>query len=80
MNQEWQSSMRKKLNNLHGNAQRYFATLFDPVQTHGLYGISKDEVDTFKKKLKELGANRFRVVKASGDFRILCFKANKIPV
>ena len=59
----------------------YFQTLFDPVQTHGLYGLVEGNLQEAKDMLKSLGAKRFRVVKCRGminrkdnGFRVLCFK------
>lgn len=51
-----------------------FQTLFDPVQTHGLYGLTEDNLQQAKDMLKSLGAKRFRVVKCRSGYRILCFK------
>ena len=48
-------------------------TLFDPIQTHAIYGISKCDIEPIKNKLKPI-ANRFRKVKANNDSYILCFK------
>jgi len=59
----------------------YFQTLFDPVQTHGLYGLTENNLQSAKDMLKSLGAKRFRVVKCrslidrkDNGFRILCFQ------
>lgn len=53
----------------------YIQSLFDPVQTHALYGIWKDDLEEAKKILKKNGATRFRVVKVrKSDRIILCFK------
>ncbi len=53
----------------------YVQGLFDPIQTHALYGISKDDLIQAKKILSEHKATRFRTVKATGKgFVILCFK------
>ena len=58
----------------------YFQTLFDPVQTHGLYGLTENNLQEAKDMLKSLGAKRFRVVKCrnlinkDNGHRILCFK------
>ena len=53
----------------------YWGTLFDPVQTHAIYGLkNKDSVNSIKKMLANLGAKKFRVV--GGD--ILCFDATKM--
>lgn len=62
----------------------YFQTLFDPVQTHGMYGLNATNVAEAKEWLKSLGAKRFRVVKCrslinrkDNGFRILCFQWQK---
>lgn len=59
----------------------YFQTLFDPVQTHGLYGLTENNLQQAKDWLKSLGAKRFRVVKCrsmidrkDNGYRILCFQ------
>lgn len=49
--------------------------LFDPIQTHAVYNVNKDDVIHVKAKLKELSATRFRIVKVSNsNLRIVCFK------
>jgi hypothetical protein len=49
--------------------------LFDPVQTHAVYGLYPSEVARVKQELKEnLKATRFRVVTNSMGGKILCFK------
>lgn len=62
------------------NGQPYVQDIFDPKQTHALYGITKDTLDSYKKRLKELGANRFRQVKVRDGWMILCFNANKMQL
>ena len=54
----------------------YVQTLFDPVQTHALYGIPKRDADEAKEALKAIGAKRFRVVNNAFGFSIICFKIN----
>ena len=61
----------------YGSRGRYIQTIFDPIQTHALYGITADELPKFKEKLKKLGARKFRTCGRKG-FKILCFKINKI--
>lgn len=58
------------------NPKHYIQPLFDPVQTHAVYGVRNDpaEVNEVKRKLKENGASRFRVVKNAYGFAIVCFK------
>lgn len=54
--------------------KKYFKTLFDPHQNIGLYGItSKDELNSYKQTLRNMGAKKFRTVKTRGGFFILCF-------
>jgi hypothetical protein len=52
----------------------FVQTLFDPVQTHALYGIPKRDAAEAKEALKAIGAKRFRVVNNSFGFSIICFK------
>jgi len=56
----------------------YTRTLFDPIQTHGWYGItSKTRIEEIKKQLKHLSiakVNNFRIVKAGCGYYILTFK------
>ncbi len=57
----------------------YFKSLFDPVQTHAVYGLTQDNYDEVKSSLTKLGAKKFRKVKVrSSDFLILCFNAAKM--
>ena len=56
----------------------YQQSLFDPVQTHGVYGLTKNTLPKVKEYLKANGATRFRTVKANGaGFFILCYKTKK---
>lgn len=66
----------------YGNSGVYQNALFDPVQTHGVYGLTPDTIEAVKKELKEKGATRFRTVKANNwnkktkqGFLILCYKS-----
>ena len=52
----------------------YVQTIFDPIQTHALYGITKSQKDDAIEELKEIGAKRFRVVNNRYGFSIICFK------
>ena len=52
----------------------YVQTLFDPIQTHALYGVPKRDAAEAKEALKAIGAKRFRVVNNSFGFAIICFK------
>ncbi len=52
--------------------------LFDPIQTHALYGVRKEDVFEVKAELKKFGATRFRVVKSGIiGLVIVCYKAKK---
>lgn len=55
----------------------YQQTLFDPVQTHAVYGLTEDTLKEVKEQLKKNGATRFRTVKCRKPscFRILCYKS-----
>lgn len=57
-------------------AGTYVQDLFDPIQTHGVYGLTDLTLPKVKEMLKNAGAKRFRTVKITqSDRRILCFKA-----
>lgn len=63
-----------KIKNTLGRDQ-YIQNLFDPIQTHAVYGVYADQVPALKQRLKDLGCNRFRVVSSSGKgLKIVCFK------
>ena len=68
------------LNSLYGGSWlsggQYIQSLFDNVQTHALYGISRDSVNDWKERLsKNKGISRFRKVNANSKYyAILCFK------
>ncbi len=58
-----------------------FGQLYDPVQTHAIYGVTKDTKSYWKLTLKSIGAKKFREVKAnSKHFVILCFDASDITI
>lgn len=59
------------------NSSSYMMSLFDPVQTHAVYGLSLDDVSIIKQSLKKQGAKQFRLLKNKG-FPILCFNAEKM--
>lgn len=42
----------------------YVQKIFDPIQTHAIYGIETSRVDEARSKLVELGARKLRVTKA----------------
>lgn len=52
----------------------YVQNIFDHIQTHALYGIPKEDVSRAKEELGNIGAKRFRMVKNSYGFYIICFK------
>jgi hypothetical protein len=55
----------------------YWKILFDPQQTHAIYGVHKDRIESLKDDLTKMGAAKFRVVK-NGNLPILCFNASKM--
>lgn len=67
------------LNSQYGGNGRYIQDLFDNVQTHALYGISREDVNDWKETLsKNKGITRFRKVNANSKYyAILCFKYDK---
>lgn len=81
---KWQRRMTNKLMrtfDLSPNDAQYFQSLFDPTQTHAIYGITKDDLEHYKEQLKKLGANKFRAVTASSKhLKILCFNATNIEL
>ena len=61
---------------------KYVQTLFDPIDTHGLYGVRKSEVDFYKEKVKSIGGKYIRVVGGrdrSNDYRVICFALEITP-
>lgn len=53
----------------------YVQSLSDPVQNFGVYGLladNKEQIENTKKKLKAMGASKFRTVKNKRGFVILC--------
>ena len=56
----------------------YTQKLFDPVQTHAVYGVTLSRVDKVKEIIKKHGGKRLRMVTANCKaFRIICFKLSK---
>lgn len=53
----------------------YIKDLFDPIQTHAVYGVNVNLLNEVKAAIKYAGGNRFRVI-SSGikDIKIVCFK------
>ena len=67
-------------NKFHGvYSDVYFRTLYDPCQDVALYGSTPEQIDEFKKILKSLGCNYFRLVK-NGHCPILCFALPKVNI
>ena len=48
--------------------------IFDPCQTHAIFGIDKSDKEKAKTMLKEAGASRFRISTNKFGFAIICFK------
>lgn len=57
----------------------YVKELFDPVQTHGVYGVPDYSVESVTKQVKEMyGATCLRIVKVTNsNLRIVCFKRKR---
>lgn len=52
--------------------------LFDPIQTHAVYGVCKADVSTIKQILREQEATHFRIVKSGvHGMCIVCFKTKE---
>ena len=57
----------------------YCQTIFDTTQTHAIYGITDENKDSIRLDLAQLGAKKFRTVKANGKgLYIVCFDASNI--
>ena len=70
------STLAKAISNM--SSSFYIKELFDPIQTHAVCGVHKDQVAEVKETLKAYGANRFRVVSTHiKDLKIVCFKQKK---
>lgn len=69
-----ENTLREVKRELSGN--QYVQSIFDPVQTHAIYGLSSSsEVSELKFKIKNNGlGNRFRQLKNRFGNYILCFK------
>lgn len=63
---------------LNRHSGTYLRELFDPVQTHAIYGLADSFFPSVRMELKAVGITRFRVVKPrKGTYQkvsILCFK------
>ena len=50
--------------------------LFDPIQTHAVYGVLVENVAALKEGLRAQGATKFRIVKTGiKGIVIVCFKS-----
>ena len=58
----------------------YIQKIYDPIQTHAVYGITKEDLDKVKKVLTDYKCSRFRTVKTRTNFIILCFKSLEIKL
>jgi hypothetical protein len=68
------TSVLNKFKDQNLDSGEYWKELYDPQQTHAIYGLkSKDDVNAIKKMLTNLGAKKFRVVN-----NILCFDATNM--
>lgn len=54
----------------------YIKSLTDPIQTHAIYGVTKDTKKYWLNELKNAEVLNIKEVK-SGNFIILCFNAKK---
>ncbi len=63
----------------HRLGKNNFKKLYDPRQTHAVYGVTEGTMDQLKSELKNVGANKFRKVKANGhNLWILCFSVENV--
>lgn len=61
---------------------KYVQTTYDYTSTHALYGVVKDEVDSYKDVIKRIGGKYIRVVgrrDRSNPYRIICFALEITP-
>jgi len=60
------------------NSGCYVQTLFDPIQTHALYGVRKEDKIEIRHILKdECGVTHIRMVNNGYGYTIICFKIKK---
>ena len=57
----------------------YVQTIADPHQTHALYGVSKDNLEHWKEKIKSIGGKSLRVVTNHYGYKIVCFRLDATP-
>lgn len=69
----------KWLSSKYCSGRTYIQSLFDPVQNYAIYGITKDQADILKERMKASKCiSRFRTVKTNGGYYvILCFKYDR---
>ena len=78
MTNEQKNAMRSRLNGLCSQGT-YCQVLFDPIQTHAIYGVYKEDKESMKQKLKSIGAKKFRMVQPEAKGKIIiCFDASSI--
>ena len=52
----------------------YYQKIYDPIQTHAIYGVAKSDKDSIVKSLKSIGAKKFRTVQPNAKgLTIICF-------
>ena len=55
----------------------YVQTTFDPTSTHALYGVTRNEADSYVSKIKSIGGKYIRVVKGrremNNPYVVICF-------
>ena len=78
MQKEISVDQKNRLNQIRKDIESpmYVNTIFDHRQSHAVYGIQKNQIDSIKVLLKKQGCNKFRQVKSNGINYILCFKLN----
>ena len=55
----------------------YIQKLFDPIQSHAIYGVDVKDAPEMKDKLKQCGAFKFRVIKNVYNKAVICFALRK---
>ena len=61
---------------------KYVQTTYDPTSTHALYGVTRDETDYYKDKIKSIGGKYIRVVKGhdkTNPYVVICFALEITP-
>jgi len=63
------------LNHRYASYGEYFQSVYDPVQNYAWYGLTSENINQAKETLSaNPGISRFRTVRCSSGYRILCFK------